>query len=214
MAEDIIEGVNPTRMELLKIKNRLALAEKGHRLLRERRDALIMEFMSLSRNANEVVEETTKQLDSSARYLKIADSLAGPSAVDSASLAASDSDIEVGVDYKNVVGVRVPELSKPDLIRDLRKRNMGLISTHPIIERAAEEHERALSKLLDLMEVESSLRALAVETRRTKRRVNALEYAVIPKLKNTQKHIRLRLDELGMEDFYRLKMFKKRMGVE
>jgi V/A-type H+-transporting ATPase subunit D len=214
MSDEIIEGVNPTRMELLKIKSRIALAEKGHRLLRERRDALIMEFMSLSRNANEVVEETVRQLDSASRHLKIADSLAGPSAVDSASLAASDSDLEVDVDYKNVVGVRIPQLSRPNLIRNLRERNMGLISTHPMVSRAAEEHERAFGKLLELMEAESSLRALATETRRTKRRVNALEYAVIPKLKNTQKHIRLRLDELGMEDFYRLKMFKKRMEVE
>jgi V/A-type H+-transporting ATPase subunit D len=81
-----------------------------------------------------------------------------------------------------------------------------------MIEKTAEEHEKSLEKLLKLMEVESTLVALALETKRTKRRVNALEYSVIPKLKNTQKYIRIKLDEIAMEDFYRLKMFKARSG--
>jgi V/A-type H+-transporting ATPase subunit D len=144
--------------------------------------------------------------------LDYADSIAGSSFLDSAALAASDRDIEVDVNYRSVAGVKVPELSVPELARTPAGRGFGLISTPPMVDKAALEHEKFLSKLLDFMEVESSLRSLAVETKRTKRRVNALEYSVIPKLKNTQKHIRMRLDEIEREDFYRLKMFKNKRG--
>ncbi|MCX6695189.1 MAG: V-type ATP synthase subunit D [Candidatus Altiarchaeota archaeon] len=212
MAEEIIEGVNPTRMELLKIKSKLRLAEKGHRLLKERRDALIMEFMNISKTSGEVVSDTINQSKTASTYLKYADSLAGPAAVDSAALAASDRDILVEVTQRNVVGVKVPDLSAPDLTRPPNERGFGIVSSHPILDKAALEHEKFLTKLIDMMQVESSLRSLSTETKRTKRRVNALEYSVIPKLKNTQKYIRMRLDELEREDFYRLKMFKGKRG--
>ena len=212
MAEEIIEGVNPTRMELLKIRSKLTLAEKGHKLLKERRDALIMEFMSQSRTASGIVDESVSQLNEARKYFKYAGSLVGSGVLDSAALAASDRDIEVDVNYRNIVGVKVPELAVPELTRNPTERNIGLISTHPMIDKAALEYEKSLPELLELMEVESSLRSLGVETKRTKRRVNALEYGVIPRLKNTQKYIRMRLDELEREDFYRLKMFKTRRG--
>jgi len=210
MADEIIEGVNPTRMELLKIKGKLKLAQKGHHLLKERRDALMMEFMGLSKTAGETVDESLDQLNFARKHLKYAGSLVGSGTLNSAAIAASDRDIGVDVTYRSVVGVKVPELSIPDLTRTPAERNLGLLSTHPMIDKAAFEYEKTIPKLLKLMEVESSLASLAVETKRTKRRVNALEYRVIPRLKNTQTHIRMRLEELEREDFYRLKMFKKR----
>ena len=144
------------------------------------------------------------------RFFKYAGSLVGAGTLYSDALAASDRQVDVSVEYKNVVGVKVPQLTAPALVRTPEERNIGIISAHPMVETAALEHERLLEKMLKLMEVESSLRALASETKKTKRRVNALEYNVIPKLKGTQKHIRMRLDELEREDFYRLKMFKAR----
>jgi len=210
MAEGTIEGASPTRMELLKVKNKLRLAEKGHRLLKERRDALMMEFMDLGRGAGAVVEEAESQLDSASRHFKYADALVGSAAVDSLSLAASERDLSLDLESRSVAGVKMPQISHPSLVRNPAERGFGLASTHPAVDQAALECETSLEKLIKLAEVESSLRSLSAETKRTKRRVSALEYSVIPRLKNTQKRIRMRLDELEREDFYRLKMFKSR----
>jgi V/A-type H+-transporting ATPase subunit D len=210
MAE-IIEGARPTRMELLKIKDKLALAVKGHRLLKEKRDALIMEFMNLSRQGHLATGEAVD-------FLQVAKSAFGRSraVLGSSSLAVTcldaGSDFEVDVNFRNVMGVNLAEidaegLEKPDV-------GYSLYSTKPIVDETSEKYFAGIKKLLKLTEIEYGLNALKDETKKTKRRVNALEHRRIPQLKSTKKYIELRLDELERENYYRLKMVKKKKGRE
>ncbi len=209
MAEDIVEGVHPTRMELLRIKNRLRLAEKGHRLLKEKRDTLIMEFMNLAREAEEVSGGAYSQAERARRSYGVASALAGSSQLLSASLAGGEG-VEAGVEYRNVMGIRLPKISLEERLGEIDERGYGLINTHPAVDSVAREYEKLMRETVKLAEVEQSMLALSSEVKKTKRRVNALEYKVIPQLANTRKYIRMRLEELEREDFYMRKMIKKK----
>jgi len=205
--------VVPTRMELLRIKNRIKLAEKGHRLLKEKRDALVMEFMKHVKDAQDVSEKASKQLEVMQESVLIARAMAGSPEVSSAAYA-SQRGVSADVGFKNVMGVNVPQIQLPDLERGLSERGWGLLLSSPSIDKAAEESEKALSEVIKLAEAETALSALALETQRTKRRVNALEYRVLPKLMKNRKYIRMRLEELERENFVRLKAVKNKKNKD
>ncbi|MBM3308777.1 MAG: V-type ATP synthase subunit D [Candidatus Altiarchaeales archaeon] len=210
MAE-MVEGISPTRMELLNIKHRMQLAEKGHRLLKEKRDALMLEFMSAAKEAEETAENTVSQILKAREFITMANAVAGPSEMKSLSLT-SERGVEVQVSYKNVMGVSLPRISKFVFERKLDERNYSLALVNPLVDEVSSEYEIAAGRVLELLEVETMLKALSEETKRTKRRVNALEYNIIPKLRNTRKYIEMRLGELERERFYRLKMVKSKRG--
>jgi V/A-type H+-transporting ATPase subunit D len=213
MSEEVIEGIHPTRMELLRLKHKLKLAEKGHRLLKEKRDALMVEFMNTARDAEDVVNRTSDTLREAYHRYNTAESLVGPSELASYSLSMG-RDLQVVSEPRNVMGIEVEQLSVPDPVRDIESRGYGMLLSSPIVDSTSLAYEKALGSLIELAGVENTLRALSAETRKTKRRVNALEYRVIPRIKSTMKYITMRLDELEREGFYRLKMIKhKKTGV-
>ncbi|MBU0762092.1 MAG: V-type ATP synthase subunit D [Candidatus Altiarchaeota archaeon] len=209
MAGEMLEGVPPTRMELLKLKVKLSRAEKGHRLLKEKRDSLVMEFMGLSKQAYETVERVQRQLERSQKSLAYSAATAGYSQLESAA-QANQQTLHASIDYKNVMGIRLPKATIEEKEKKPTELGMGLLTTHPTIYDVARQHEKSLNMLLRLAETEYSLRQLSEETKKTRRRVNALEYKIIPKIKNTQKHIRMRLEELEREGFASRKMIKRK----
>ena len=211
MADDILEGVPPTRMEYLKLKDKLVRAEKGHRLLKEKRDNLVMEFMNIARESYEIAEVASNQIVRTEKKQALANALAGEGALESAALAAK-RDLYIEYDFRNVMGIKLPTLKTPPLQREADSRGYSLLTTHPAVTTCAAEYERCIERLVELAQTASSLESLSKETKQTKRRVNALEYKVIPRLKNTRKHIRMRLDELEREGFYARKMIKKKVG--
>jgi V/A-type H+-transporting ATPase subunit D len=207
------EGVHPTRMELMRIKHKTSLAEKGHRLLREKRDALMMEFMSTARYAEETAEKTVGQLARARESAAAASAIVGLEELGSLSLSSSRR-VTAELRHKNVMGVQLPKLAKTRLERKPDEREYSITLVNPAVDEAALQYEKSAERLMELVEVEYSLRALSEETRRTGRRVNALEYNIIPRLKKARKRIEMRLDELERESFYRLKMVKKTMEVD
>jgi len=209
MAEDILEGASPTRMELLHVKNRLRLAEKGHRLLKEKRDTLLSEFMKVAREAGEVGRKAAAQMESARHAYAVSSALAGANQVEQAALA-SEPDLEAEVGFRNVMGIQLPIITLEARLRNIDQRGFGLITTHPSIDAAAAEYEKAVSEMITLAQTEQSLLLLSTEVKKTKRRVNALEYRVIPRLRNTQKYIRMRLEEFEREGFTRRKLVKKK----
>ncbi|MFH1125610.1 MAG: V-type ATP synthase subunit D [Candidatus Altiarchaeota archaeon] len=210
MAE-ILEGVNPTRMELLTVKRRIQLAEKGHRLLKEKRDALLLEFMSTAKAAEDTAEQTISQLMKARESILIANAVLGTSELKSLSLS-SERSTQIEIKYKNVMGVQLPQISKPRFERKPDERDYSLAMTNPLVDDVSGNYEKTVSSLLELLEVESTLKALSEETKKTKRRVNSLEYNIIPKLKKKRKYIEMRLGELERERFHRLKLVKNKRG--
>ncbi len=205
---EIIEGVSPTRMELLRLRRREQLAVKGHDLLREKRDALIAEFLDVVgevRDARMVAEEKLKE---AFEYLIIAQAGLGVEEVRELSLMTA-REIPMDFSMRSIMGVNVPIIELPeDLSREVTERGYGLMDSSSAVDSCAKRFEEALSKLIKLAELEEAVRNLAGEVEKTKRRVNALEYVMIPRLKTTRKYIQMRLEEMERENFTRLKKIK------
>ena len=212
MAQEMIEGVNPTRMELLKLKDREKLAVKGHGLLKEKRNALIMEFFNILERVKGSREEVEKKLAEAFEDLTTAQIVMGDLAVKKAAVSVKES-VKVDIDSRSVMGVVVPILEAETAQRNMVQRGYGFVDTSAKLDEAARKFEEAITLILELAEIEKTIILLAAEIEATKRRVNALEHIIIPRVENTVKYIEMRLEEMERENFVRLKMIKKAMGT-
>jgi len=205
MAEKL-EDVKPTRMELLRIRKRKILAENGHDLLSEKKDALINEFFKVVDKRKELRKELKDKLGDSYDSLTEAEMLLGKNDIQSISNGAIKMD---GVDIKSehIMGVQVPSF-KPDVPEE---RFYGYTDTSVKLDEAVEEFRGVLKIILELAEIEGKLTRLADEIEKAKRRVNALEYIYIPRLEATIEYIERQLEEREREDFFRRKKIKSLM---
>ncbi|MBZ9570351.1 V-type ATP synthase subunit D [Methanobrevibacter sp. TMH8] len=213
MAQETMEGINPTRMELLKLKDREKLAVKGHSLLKEKRDALIKEFFDILdrvKGSRGKVEETLK---SAFEDLTAAQVVMGDSAVQKSALSVKES-IDVDIESRSIMGVVVPVMDSKMEKRTLVDRGYSFADTSVRLDEAAKKFEESLALIIELGEIEKTIYLLAAEIESTKRRVNALEHIMIPKLQNTVKSIEMRLQEMERENFVRLKMIKSTIEAE
>ena len=206
MAE-ILQNVKPTRMELLKLRKRIKLADKGHRLLKEKRDALISEFMVVIKEYREARKNVEENLKIAFYNLLMAEVLLGSREIEQIA-GITLRDIDLDFTTKNIMGVSVPIMKIDNLVRRINERGYGFLSTNAKLDDAAKNFEESLSVIVRLAEVEESVRRIAQEVEKTKRRVNALEYIVIPRLKATIKRIEMRMEEIERESFMRLKKIK------
>lgn len=207
MAQDIIDGINPTRMELLSLKNRTKLAVKGHGLLKEKRDALIKEFFDILDRVKGVREAAERSLKEANEALVEAQIAMGDLAVRKASLSVKES-IDVDIKSRSVMGVSVPVTNVKMEERSIIDRGYSFSDTTIQLDEAAKKFEESIKFLIELGEVEKTIFLLAEEIEATKRRVNALEHIMIPRFENTEKYIDMRLQEMERENFVRLKMIR------
>jgi V/A-type H+-transporting ATPase subunit D len=214
MAQEMIEGINPTRMELLKLKEREKLAVKGYSLLKEKRNALIMEFFNILERVKGSRENVEEKLKEAFEDLTAAQVIMGDLSVNKAALSVKES-IEVDIDSRSIMGVVVPVVdSTTSPERTVVERGYGFVDTSVKLDEAAKKFEESIALIIELGEIEKTIILLAGEIESTKRRVNALEHIIIPRLKNTVKYIEMRLEEMERENFVRLKMIKKSMEME
>ncbi|RLF75467.1 V-type ATP synthase subunit D [Thermococci archaeon] len=205
MAE--ILNVKPTRMELLKLKKRIKLASKGHKLLKEKQDALIMEFFTIYDEALSLRRELNQKMVEAFDTLRMAEIDVGVSRIKEIALGVSPNK-EVEIRRRNIMGVPVPLIEAESFKRSIEDRGYSFVSTSPSVDTAAQKFEEVLELAIRLAEVEETLKRLAREIEKTKRRVNALEYIIIPRMEATVKFIEQRLDEMERENFFRLKRIK------
>ena len=198
MAQDIIDGINPTRMELLSLKNRTKLAVKGHGLLKEKRDALIKEFFDILDRVKGVREAAERSLKEANEALLEAQIAMGDLAVRKASLSVKES-IDVDIKSRSVMGVSVPVTNVKMEERSIIDRGYSFSDTTIQLDEAAKKFEESIKFLIELGEVEKTIFL---------RRVNALEHIMIPRFENTEKYIDMRLQEMERENFVRLKMIR------
>ena len=202
-----MEQVKPTRMELMRKKAQIKLAEQGRDLLREKMEALIQEFFKILNtvsNSRNELELVSKEADLA---LMIAQAVDDPVTLKSASFATRKS-ITVGITGKNIMGVPVPVIEKKRVSKSMLERGYGIISTSGRIDETAERFEAELDLLIQLSETETAMRRLGAEIQMNRRRVNALEQILIPELKGQAKYIKNAIEEREREDLFRLKKVK------
>jgi V/A-type H+-transporting ATPase subunit D len=207
MVEEVIEGVNPTRMELLSIRKRKKLAEKGHKLLSEKRDALVVQFFEIIKDRNTLRERAKKGLRKSYSLLVEAQMIMGQEGVEDATGSVPALG-DVPMRTVNIMGVHVPKVEYDAIPSRSGEPLYGYIGTSAKLDEASEKFRKLLIDILKLAEIEGTIERLAIEIEKTKRRVNALEHIFIPRLKATEKYIEMQLQEREREDFFRRKRIK------
>jgi V/A-type H+/Na+-transporting ATPase subunit D len=178
-------------MELLRLKKRTQLAQKGHKLLKEKRDGLMREFLKIVREAHDLRQEIDRELTQALQHFILAQSVMTPQAVRMISYIQSQRP-HLTVGEKNVMGVKIPVF---DISIAKSGEDYGVWETSPELDIAMMSFQAALPKLLQLAAIEKSAELLAQEIEKTRRRVNALEHVLIPQLKQTVKYIRMKLEE-------------------
>jgi V/A-type H+/Na+-transporting ATPase subunit D len=202
-----MEQVKPTRMELMKKKAQIKLAEQGRDLLREKMDALIQEFFKILSSVSDSRDELEQVSRAADQALMIAAAVDDPVTLKSASFATRRA-ITVGITGKNIMGVPVPVIEKKRVSKSMMERGYGIIATSARIDETAERYEVELDLLIKLAESETAMRRLGAEIQMNRRRVNALEQILIPELKGQAKYIKNAIEEREREDLFRLKKVK------
>jgi V/A-type H+-transporting ATPase subunit D len=199
--------VKPTRSELLEIKKRIKLTRSGYKILKMKRDGLIIEFFKILEQAKQVREKIVKDYDEAMAKINVAQAVDGAIAVQSAAFALRLHP-EVTLRSKNIMGIVVPEIETNSLKSTVDQRGYGVIGTSTYIDEATRAFENLVETLVQAAEIETTMKKLLDEIEKTKRRVNALEFKVIPELEEAKAFIELRLQEMERENTFRLKRIK------
>jgi len=206
MVEQILEGFSPTRMDLLEIRKKLILAEKGHKLLEEKRDALIEKFFSIIEKRNQLTKDLDEDFKEAFMSLIQAQMILGERKVEDASYLVENAG-EISLEIDNIMGVKIPKIDTNKIKTDL-KSYYGFFETCSKLDDAQKKFSNLLNELINLANLESAIKSLTIEIEKTKRRVNVLENNLIPKLYATRKFIEMQLEEREREDFFRRKRIK------
>jgi V/A-type H+-transporting ATPase subunit D len=205
-------NVNPTRMELTKLKKRLATATRGHKLLKDKQDELMRRFIDLIKHNNELRKSVEEELQNSFKDFVMASALMSSEFLEEA-IAYPKESISVEVETKNLMSVNVPVMKFKRKLEDDPGSiyPYGFASTSAELDGAIEKLYTILPELLELAEVEKSCQLMADEIEKTRRTVNALEYMTIPQLKQTIKYIKMKLGENERSALTRLMKVKSMM---
>ena len=200
------QDIKPTRSELLKLKRQIRLARSGYNLLKKKRDGLILEFFEILKKAKTLREELVNEYKIALEKINIARTLEGDLKVKSIAMAIKEIP-DVKLATKNIMGVRVPKIEASEIKKAFMERGYGVYSSSSIDE-AADAYEKVVEKIILAAEVETSMRKLLTEIEKTKRRVNALEFIIIPSMDKIKSFIQLRLEEMERENIFRMKRIK------
>lgn len=206
-----VMNVNPTRMELTRLKKRLVTATRGHKLLKDKRDELMRQFLTLVKENKKLRIEVEQKIKEANSHFAVASSVMLPEIVDTALLAPKQS-VSLEVEYQNVMSVEVPKYITKTKTSDPNDiYSYGLAYTYSDLDEAVYSLAELLPDLLKLAECEKSAQLMAAEIEKTRRRVNALEHVMIPDLQDTIRMITMKLDESERSSQTRLMKVKDMM---
>ena len=186
-------NVNPTRMELRRLKNRLKTATRGHKLLKDKSDEMIRQFMLYVRENKRLREEVEKELTDSLKAFMLARAVSSDAVIEEA-IAMPSAKVGLETSSKNVMSVDVPVFTITESeASELYPYSFASVTSE--LDDSIASLTGLLPKLLKLAEVEKTCNMLADEIEKNRRRVNALEYVMIPQLEETIEYIAQKLDE-------------------
>jgi V/A-type H+-transporting ATPase subunit D len=194
-----LRDVKPTRSELIGLRRRIALSERGYKILKMKRDGLIIEFFKVLAAAKDSRGDLLKKFEHAGEMMAMANTVEGTIGVKSAAFAVQEVP-DVTLSSKNIMGVVVPEIESTSVKKSLIDRGYGMLGTTSIIDETASAYEDLVEAVIESAEIETTMKKLLDEIESTKRRVNALEFKVI----------QMRLDEMEREELFRLKKIKAR----
>lgn len=202
-------NIKTTRIELIKTKSRAKVAKKGLELLKLKRSSLVLEFFELARQIQLLRANLKESVERAMDSTKLAEVEAGRISLER--VAVEQSDILVGVEAKNVMGVRIPNVSIAE--RSALSVAYELISVPTAIEDARRNYGTLFKLLIEVAERESSLRKLLYEIEKLNRRANAIENVVIPNLNAKAVYIKQRLEDLERDQIVSLKFIKRKINA-
>ena len=200
--------VNPTRMELTRLKKRLVTARRGHKLLKDKRDELMRQFMDIVRRNRELRARVEQGLTEAYAGIKVASAIMSPDFLEQALLYPSQS-VSLTMDHKNIMSVQTPVYHFQQ--ENDNKGGMfpyGYAQTSGELDDAIAGFSDVFQDMLELAQIEKTMQLLAQEIERTRRRVNALEYVMIPEMQESIKYITMKLDENERSNTVRLMKVK------
>jgi V/A-type H+/Na+-transporting ATPase subunit D len=202
--------VNPTRMELIKLKRKLTTAKRGHKLLKEKRDGLMKEFMAIIRQAKALREEIEEKMGGGFKAFAFTSAEMGRDEVFEA-LFVPTRETSLLAKTKNVMSVNVPVFKYHE---DGRFDAYSLGTTSGQLDTALKIFSESLKSMVELAEKEHSAKLMAAEIEKTRRRVNALEYVFIPNMKETLKYITAKLNEQERSSIITVMKIKQEMDKQ
>jgi V/A-type H+-transporting ATPase subunit D len=203
-----MKKVSTTRTELLARKAQIALAGQARELMEKKRTALMQEILQEADVAMERSDVLHQAAADAHWALARAEAIAGPEAVRSAALAVR-AKLSLEVATANVMGIRVPHIEQKSVVQPAVGRGYSITGTSITIDEAASAFETEVDAIIQLAESELRLTRLAAEIQQTSRRLNALDYVLIPRLKAERDYIKVALDERERSEHFRLKLVKR-----
>jgi len=204
-----MDTVKPTRSALIELKKKVEIAKSGHHLLEKKRDGLVQEFFDVLEDTRERREKLRKRYAAAKQKLDIARALHSDHELEALSLAILSAP-GITLAQENIMGTRVPRIESRGMVKPLLDRGYGLLRVEQSVNDACRAYEELMEDILRVAEAETATRRLTEEIGKTKRRVNALEYEIIPALEKRKQDIMMRLDEIERESIFRQKMIKRK----
>ena len=206
-----ILNVNPTRMELTNLKRKLVTAQRGHKLLKDKRDELMRRFLDLVRESKELRRKVEKGIAEANAHMAVARSVMSDNTIDVALMLPTQS-MELDISEQNVMSVMIPKYDvKMKTAKEDDIYSYGYAFTSDDLDVAVKSLSDIMPLMLRLAEVEKSCQMMADEIEKTRRRVNALEHVMIPQYQETIKYITMKLDENERSTTTRLMKVKDMM---
>ncbi|MDT5571388.1 V-type ATP synthase subunit D [Streptococcus pneumoniae] len=199
-------NVKPTRMELNNLKERLKTAERGHKLLKDKRDELMRRFISLIRENNQLRKEVESYLIDNLKAFAVAKSLKNSLMVEEL-FSIPSKEIELFIEKENIMSVTVPRMHM-NITSQNENSEYSYLSSNSEMDDVFATMNSLIDKLLRLAEVEKTCQLMADEIEKTRRRVNGLEYSIIPNLSETIHYIELKLEEAERANLVRIMKVK------
>jgi V/A-type H+-transporting ATPase subunit D len=201
--------INPTRINLINLRKSAVQARKGYDILKKKREVLVMEFLKLLKQSKTGRSKLYAILSDAYERVKIANVYVGNFELEEMAMQINKRN-PIGMRIKNIMGVKIPEIEKAEA----ETLPYNLLSTNAAVDDVNSAFTEVINSIIDVAQMEQGLKKLVMEIDKTKRRVNALDYVVIPRMKAQEKYIAMRLEELDRDTFSALKHTKKKLERE
>jgi len=198
--------VRPTKIELVRLKRRLSLAQRVQKIVKDRLSILTLEFLQIARECVKSKEKLLSDFSDNYQALSVAVGYHGPIALEK-EIVAAEGDVKVDTASRNIAGVRTPHLEMTEASKTM-SIGYSLADTSSWLDKSAEYSQKGLETIIELAELQRSLELLGMEIARAKRITNALEYVLIPGLLATIKYLNMKFEEREREEKSRLKRVK------